>query len=113
MFYFTNIQTLENLIQMNLSSLSFLRILGNIEGVSYLLLLGVAMPMKYFFEMPMAVKIVGMAHGVLFIAYCLLLATSMKKHAWSFLFGLYLFVATLIPFGTFITDRKLKEFSKN
>jgi len=37
----------------------------------------------------------------------------MKKHAWSFLFGLYLFVATLIPFGTFITDRKLKEFSRN
>ena len=49
--------------------LKTLRILGNIEGVSYLLLLFVAMPMKYYFGMPMAVKIVGMAHGVLFILY--------------------------------------------
>ena len=54
-----------------------LRILGNIEGISYLLLLGVAMPMKYYFEMPMAVKITGMAHGVLFVAYCY---TSRRLH---------------------------------
>jgi integral membrane protein len=85
-----------------------LRILGNIEGISYLLLLGVAMPMKYYFEMPMAVKIVGMAHGVLFVAYCLLLVPCMKKFNWTFKFGAYLFIATLIPFGTFVTDRKLK-----
>jgi len=86
-----------------------LRILGNIEGISYLLLLGVAMPMKYYFEMPMAVKITGMAHGVLFVAYCLLLAACMKKFNWSFKFGAYLFIATLIPFGTFVTDRKLRN----
>ena len=49
-----------------------LRILGNVEGVSYLLLLGVAMPLKYAFGLPLAVKIVGMAHGVLFLAYCAL-----------------------------------------
>ena len=54
--------------------IQILRLLGNIEGISYLLLLGVAMPMKYYFEMPMAVKITGMAHGVLFVAYCILLA---------------------------------------
>ena len=92
-------------------SIQTLRILGNIEGVSYLLLLGVAMPMKYFFEMPMAVKIVGMAHGVLFIAYCLLLAVQMRVNKWNLLFGIYLFVATLIPFGTFVTDRKLSKIS--
>ena len=86
-----------------------LRILGNIEGVSYLLLLGVAMPMKYYFEMPMAVKIVGMAHGVLFVAYCLLLALCMKSFNWPLKFGAYLFIATLIPFGTFVTDRKLRD----
>ena len=86
-----------------------LRILGNIEGVSYLLLLGVAMPMKYYFEMPMAVKIVGMAHGVLFVAYCVLLALCLKRFNWTLKFGAYLFIATLIPFGTFITDRKLKD----
>ncbi len=86
-----------------------LRILGNIEGVSYLLLLGVAMPMKYYFEMPMAVKIVGMTHGVLFVAYCVLLALSLKRFNWTLKFGAYLFIATLIPFGTFVTDRKLRD----
>tara|TARA_B110000003_G_scaffold140148_1_gene141776 strand:+ start:1381 stop:1665 length:285 start_codon:yes stop_codon:yes gene_type:complete len=86
-----------------------LRILGNIEGISYLLLLGVAMPMKYYFEMPMTVKITGMAHGVLFVAYCLVLALCMKNFNWSLKFGAYLFIATLIPFGTFVTDRKLRN----
>jgi len=96
---------------MNLNSIYSLRLLGNIEGISYLLLLGIAMPMKYFFGFPMAVKIVGMAHGVLFIAYCLLLALQMKANKWNLLFGIYLFVATLIPFGTFVTDRKLAKIS--
>jgi integral membrane protein len=91
--------------------IKYLRILGNVEGVSYLLLLGVAMPMKYFYGMPIAVKITGMTHGVFFMAYCILLALCMGKFKWSFRFGLYLFVATLIPFGTFVTDRKLKEIS--
>ena len=86
-----------------------LRILGNIEGISYLLLLGVAMPMKYYFEMPIAVKITGMAHGVLFVAYCLVLALCMKNFNWTLKFGVYLFIATLIPFGTFVTDRKLMD----
>ena len=88
-----------------------LRILGNVEGVSYLLLLGVAMPLKYLADMPLAVRIVGMGHGVLFIAYCILLALCMRRFKWSLGFGIYLFVATLIPFGTFVTDRKLKDIS--
>ena len=89
-----------------------LRILGNIEGVSYLLLLGVAMPLKYAFDLPLAVKVVGMAHGVLFLAYCALLFPCMSKYKWKLGFGLYLFVATLIPFGTFVTDRKLKRLEQ-
>ena len=88
-----------------------LRILGNVEGVSYLLLLGVAMPLKYLADMPLAVRIVGMGHGVLFIAYCILLALCMRRFKWSLGFGAKLFVATLIPFGTFVTDRKLKDIS--
>ena len=88
--------------------IKILRILGNIEGVSYLLLLFIAMPMKYAYDMPAAVKITGMAHGVLFVAYCLLLAVCMKKFTWTLKFGVYLFIATLILFGTFVTDRKIK-----
>ena len=91
--------------------IKILRILGNIEGVSYLLLLGVAMPLKYFYDIPEAVKVTGMAHGLLFVSYCLLLALCMGKFKWSFGFGAYLFVATLIPFGTFVTDRKLRDKS--
>jgi len=90
-----------------------LRLLGNIEGISYLLLLGIAMPMKYYFGMPMAVKITGMAHGVLFVTYCLLLAICMKKFEWTFKFGVYLFIATLVPFGTFVTDRKVRDKASN
>jgi integral membrane protein len=52
--------------------IKILRILGNIEGVSYLLLLFIAMPLKYAYDMPTAVKITGMAHGVSFC--CLLFA---------------------------------------
>ena len=85
-----------------------LRIIGNIEGISYLILLFIAMPLKYAYDMPMAVKITGMAHGVLFVAYCMVLALCMKKFSWKMSFGVYLFIATLIPFGTFVTDRKLK-----
>ena len=88
--------------------IKILRILGNVEGVSYLLLLFIAMPLKYAYEMPMAVKITGMAHGVLFVAYCMVLALCMRKFRWKLGFGVYLFIATLIPFGTFVTDRKLK-----
>lgn len=88
--------------------IKILRILGNVEGVSYLLLLFIAMPLKYAYDMPMAVKITGMAHGVLFVAYCMVLALCMKKCSWKLGFGVYLFIATLIPFGTFVTDRKLK-----
>jgi integral membrane protein len=86
-----------------------LRFLGNLEGVSYLLLLGIAMPLKYIWEYPMAVKVTGMAHGVLFVAYTILLLLSKFKFKWSSGFSLYLFVATLVPFGTFVTDRKLKS----
>ena len=88
--------------------IKILRILGNVEGVSYLLLLFIAMPLKYAYDMPMAVKITGMAHGVLFVAYCMVLALCMKKFSWKLGFVVYLFIATLIPFGTFVTDRKLK-----
>lgn len=88
-----------------------LRLLGNCEGISYLLLLGVAMPLKYCFGVPIAVKVTGMAHGILFIAYVLLLALSKYKLKWSLGFSVVLFVATLVPFGTFVTDRKLKAMA--
>jgi len=79
---------------------TFLRI-GHIEGVSYLLLLFVAMPLRKYAEMPKAVTVGGYIHGVLFIVYCIVLAITMKKLKWSFLKGLLAFILSLIPFGTF------------
>ncbi len=97
---------------MKLNSIRTLRILGNVEGISFLLLLGIAMPLKYVYDLPAAVRITGMAHGVLFIAYGLLLVAQMKEHRWRLSFGLYLFAATLVPFGTFVTDRKLANLPR-
>ncbi len=79
---------------------TFLRI-GHIEGISYLVLLLIAMPLKYYAGIPMAVKVVGYLHGILFVTYCLLLALTMRKMKWSFLNGFYAFVLSLVPFGTF------------
>ena len=84
------------------------RLTGFIEGISFLLLLGVAMPLKYYLGMPIYVKVVGMTHGILFILYCLQLYLTMRHHKWSLGYAAYLFIAALIPFGTFYTDRKLR-----
>ncbi len=84
------------------------RLIGFIEGISYLVLLFIAMPMKYIYENPVPVKIVGMTHGVLFIIFIILLLAAAQKHSWSFKFNSLLFIASLVPFGTFFTDKKLK-----
>nr|WP_321265857.1 DUF3817 domain-containing protein [uncultured Sulfurimonas sp.] len=84
--------------------------INSIEGYSYLLLLFIAMPMKYAFGYPMAVKIVGMIHGVLFILFCLLLLQAWKEAKWEFKESVIFFIASLIPFGTFYTKNKIKAY---
>ncbi len=78
---------------------------GHIEGVSYLVLLLIAMPLKYMMGQPEAVTIVGYLHGFLFILYCVLLALTMVKLKWSFRNGAIAFILSLIPFGTFYLNR--------
>jgi integral membrane protein len=80
-----------------------------IEGISYIVLLGIAMPLKYFFDFPLAVKIVGWAHGVLFIAYVFLLIACWIRYGWAFLRVVWYFVASLLPFLPFIVERSLKK----
>jgi integral membrane protein len=79
------------------------------EGCSLLILLLIAMPLKYFFNFPEAVKVVGWIHGVLFIVYVVMLLVLEVRYRWSFLFLAAAFFASLIPFGTFVLDRYLKE----
>jgi len=74
---------------------------GHIEGVSYLVLLLIAMPLKYYANIPEAVKVVGYLHGILFITYCVLLALVMQKMKWKLGKGFLAFILSLIPFGTF------------
>jgi integral membrane protein len=82
-----------------------LKLIGAVEAVSFLLLLGVAMPLKYLADMPEAVRIVGMAHGVLWLLYLVALVLAWIHERWSF--GVFLLgvVASVIPFGPFIFDK--------
>jgi len=88
--------------------LQILRMVGLIEGVSYLILLGIAMPLKYFAGIPEAVKVVGWAHGVLFMAYLAAMGWAQLKRHWGLLKLAWVFVASLLPFGTFVLDKQLK-----
>jgi integral membrane protein len=88
------------------STLGILRILALCEGISYLLL-ALTMPLKYMYEMPLPNKIVGMAHGVLFIAYCIMVFVVNQERKWSFLTNIWAYLASLIPFGTFVADAKI------
>ena len=82
-----------------------------LEGISYLLLLCIAMPLKYFANIPEAVKYVGWAHGVLFVLYCIYLLKVWMGYKWSFWKASWAFIASLLPFGTFVLDRQLtKEY---
>ena len=86
-----------------------LRVMGILEGISYLVLLCIAMPMKYYLGMPQAVKIVGWCHGVLFMLYIPAVFLARKAMQWSFFPLLIALAASLVPFGTFILDKSLKR----
>jgi integral membrane protein len=86
-----------------------LRAIGLFEGISFLLLLGIAMPLKYMAGMPEAVKIVGWAHGVLFVLYIAAVVQVTLVHRWSFLRVAGAVVASLVPFGPFILDPRLRK----
>lgn len=84
--------------------------INTIEGYSYIILVFIAMPMKYILEMPMAVKVVGMIHGILFIMFCYYLFMAWKQSKWAFKENIIFFTASLIPFGTFFTKAKIKTY---
>ncbi len=84
-----------------------LRILGFVEGVSFLLILFVTMPLKYYFDQPGPNKVIGMLHGILFISYCYLVVYVGTRKGWSWKnIGLGL-LASIVPFGTFWADWKI------
>ena len=86
-----------------------LRLVGNVEGISYLVLLFIAMPLKYLAGMPLAVRAVGMAHGVLFVLFVVALLHAAAVRRWPLLRTALALASSLVPFGTFVLDRSLWE----
>jgi integral membrane protein len=95
------------MFQLVKTQLGRLRIIGFVEGLSFLILLGIAMPLKYFFGLPETVRVVGMAHGLLFVLYVLLVIQVKIEYGWSFKKMLLALLASVVPFGTFWADAKL------
>lgn len=88
------------------SPLGRFRLVAFLEGLSYLLL-GFTMVLKYQYAMPLPNRIVGMAHGVLFVAYVLLLIQVSLEYQWKFKKIVLAFLASMVPFGTFYADKKI------
>lgn len=91
------------------SALGRLRVVALVEGVSFLVLLFVAMPLKYAAGMPSAVKVVGSVHGGLFVLFLLALLQAWDERSWKLSRVVTAFVASVVPFGTFWFDRSLRE----
>ena len=93
------------------TTIAAFRLIALLEGMSFIVLLGIAMPLKYYLNQPESVKIVGMAHGILFILYMIFLLMIHLQLKWEIKKTLLAFIAALLPFGTFYADYKL--FRKN
>ncbi|WP_162342814.1 DUF3817 domain-containing protein [Cyclobacterium salsum] len=89
------------------------RIISLTEGTSMLVLVFIAMPLKWIFELPDMVNYVGWIHGILFIVYVLVLFPTSRKLRWSFQNALFGLIAAVLPFGPFLFDRKLRKQEQN
>jgi integral membrane protein len=85
------------------------RLIAKWEGYSYLALLGIAMPLKYVANLPIAVTIIGSIHGFLFVAMGILALDVRQEAKHSFLWVLTAFIASIVPFGTFYWDKKWEK----
>lgn len=90
----------------------FLRKVALAEAVSYLILLGIAMPLKYLAGQPLAVKMVGMIHGVLFVILCAALLRVLLAARWPLSRCALIFIASFIPFVPFFLDRRIASWER-
>ncbi len=90
------------------TALGRVRLLGLIEGWSFVVLLFIAMPLKYLAGQPLAVKIVGMAHGVLFLALCAAaLQAQLEEDRWPLKRTATIILGALLPFGPFVVEKRV------
>ncbi len=85
------------------------RKIAMIEGISYLVLLFIAMPLKYGADMPMAVRVVGGIHGGLFVAFMVWMYLVYDQYHMKVMWMAKAFLASIIPFGTFVMDKEWKK----
>jgi integral membrane protein len=86
-----------------------LRLVAFLEGVSFLVLLFIAMPLKHLAGFPLAVRIVGLVHGLLFLIFLAALYRAGSQRGWPLRRWLIAFVSSVVPFGTFVFDRSLRR----
>ena len=91
--------------------LARLRIVGMMEGASFLVLLGIAMPLKYLAGLPMAVRVVGMLHGLLFILFVAAVLQVSVSMRWPVRRVFAALTASVLPFGPFVFDAHLRRVS--
>lgn len=90
----------------NMKLINTFRIISFLEGLSYILLLFVAVPLKYLAEQGSMVKLLGMPHGILFICYIVLALAIRSKMNWNFKSTFFVLIGSLLPFGTFYIEKK-------
>lgn len=100
-YFFENMMTDQN----KSADVAFFLKTGWYEGWSYIVLLGIAMPLKYAADMPKAVSVVGSIHGVLFVVFMFAIVRCISARSISLWQGVVAFLASLVPFGTFFLDR--------
>lgn len=90
------------------------RVITKIEGISFIILLFIAMPLKYMMGIPEATKIVGSIHGMLFILFIYTQFMASKSEKWGIKFDALAFILSIIPFGSFYLANRLvdMEYSK-
>lgn len=85
------------------------RSIAVLEGISFILLVFIAMPLKYWADMPQAVRVLGSIHGGLFVAFVIWLYLIREKENWPITKTALAFLASLLPFGTFWMDKKMAK----
>ena len=90
----------------------FLRRIALVEGVSFLVLLGIALPLRRYAGMPGAVTVCGWIHGVLFLAFCFALLRVRRTEGWKADRLVPVLIAGLLPFGPFVFDRRIERWER-
>jgi integral membrane protein len=92
-----------------MSELQKFRLINKIEGISFIILIFIAMPMKYSFGYPIATKVVGMLHGLLVFAFIYQIIEAKKEADFNLKETALYSILSLIPFGSFYTDKLLAK----